>query len=594
MSINVDEVIGNGNYKIIDSIGIGGMGEVYKALQMNLDRIVAIKIIHPHLVENREVLERFRKEARIQAKLIHPNIVTIYDFMETDQNYCIVMEYVQGESVSRIIKDQGPFDPVVSISMFRQILEGIKYAHSKGVVHKDIKSSNFIITPTNVKVTDFGIAQVMDDTANPDGSSLVGTPKYMSPEQILGQKLDQRSDIYSLGVTFYEMVSGRVPFNGDTGSDFEIKKAHIKEKPLNPSELDSQIPSWVGDFITRCLSRNPDDRFESVSEMINELDYNAKPDNNKVNVDDSSYYSLVKEYLETPKSDVDNSINDTEFDKFGDLKRISFPVLINSIYREARTGCLYIQADYELNIYFQSGYVVFVESKDPSLALGEMLFEKDRISKEDQNVALNFVHETGLKIGEALIRMGKITPHELNQLLEIQMKEKAVKAFSIKTGNYDFVDKDVIDFDVIYKINPIQIVYDGVMRYVDVDDLKKNLSFNRKSAVKPVNLIKEQLRGVSFTVSKEVRILDHLNTNTKSNIGEIIDLGILIEGQALKLLHFLNLLDFVEIENESSKRVQTEPPENLKGNSISIQLDNVDATVDLNPDEIEKLKNRLQ
>ena len=115
MSFNIDEVISN--YKIIDSIGTGGMGEVYKALQMNLDRIVAIKIIHSHLVGNREVLERFRKEARILAKLIHPNIVTIYDFMETDQNYCIVMEYVQGESISRIIKDQGPFDPVVSISM---------------------------------------------------------------------------------------------------------------------------------------------------------------------------------------------------------------------------------------------------------------------------------------------------------------------------------------------------------------------------------------------------------------------------------------------------------------------------------------------
>ena len=222
-----------GNYRITEEIGSGGMGRVYKAIHLALDRVVAIKMIHPHLVGDPGVVNRFYREAKIQARLNHPNIVTVYDFLEIESGYFIVMEYVHGESLGKVISKQGAFETHIAIPIFRQILDGIRYAHLKGVIHMDIKPNNFILTPRFVKTTDFGIAQIICDTGLNAGKAAVGTPKYMSPEQILGEKTDHRTDIYSLGVTLYEMLTGRLPFNSDSGSDLEIRRGHIELPPLS-------------------------------------------------------------------------------------------------------------------------------------------------------------------------------------------------------------------------------------------------------------------------------------------------------------------------------------------------------------------------
>jgi eukaryotic-like serine/threonine-protein kinase len=154
--MSIGKVIGN--YKISQEIGHGGMGKVYKAIHLSLERIVAIKMIHPKLLSNNEMVARFYSEARIQAKLNHPNIVTVYDFFEFEDNHYIIMEFVEGDSVSNIINHQGAFDVDYGTKIILQILEGMSYAHKKNVIHKDIKTSNFILTSTNVQITDFGIA----------------------------------------------------------------------------------------------------------------------------------------------------------------------------------------------------------------------------------------------------------------------------------------------------------------------------------------------------------------------------------------------------------------------------------------------------
>ena len=178
----INQVIGH--YKITEEIALGGMGSVYKATNQKLNRTVAIKVINPNLMSNPGLINRFYKEAKIQARMSHINIVTVYDFFEHQNNHFLVMEYLDGESVDKIIKEKGPFDIVTALSMFKQMLSGLSHAHSKGVIHKDIKTSNFILTPTVIKITDFGISQLITESS--DDTSNMGTLDYMSPEQILG------------------------------------------------------------------------------------------------------------------------------------------------------------------------------------------------------------------------------------------------------------------------------------------------------------------------------------------------------------------------------------------------------------------------
>ena len=167
-----------GSYRLIHEISSGGMGRVYKAIHTSLERTVAIKMIHPELLSDTRILENFYNEARIQAKLNHPNIATVYDFFEDENRHFVVMEYVEGESISKIIKHIGPFDTDTAISILKQVLKGLAYAHSKNVIHKDIKTSNFLLTPSTVKIIDFGIAQILDDSAKEKRNSLLlGTPK---------------------------------------------------------------------------------------------------------------------------------------------------------------------------------------------------------------------------------------------------------------------------------------------------------------------------------------------------------------------------------------------------------------------------------
>ncbi|MGH7888980.1 MAG: serine/threonine-protein kinase, partial [Thermodesulfobacteriota bacterium] len=233
-----DELIGRtiGNYRISEEIGRGGMGVVYKAVHQTLEKVVAVKAFSSKSsskmsIDGLEPVIRFYKEAQTQARLDHPNIISVQDFLKFGDNYFIIMEYVHGESLGKILSRHGAFEPNIAISIFKQILDGIRYAHSKGVIHRDIKPSNFILTPNYVKITDFGVSQLTGDAKLTTTGAVIGTPKYMSPEQILGNNTDHRSDIDSLGITFYEMLTGSVPFNSDNDSDFEIKRGHVELPP---------------------------------------------------------------------------------------------------------------------------------------------------------------------------------------------------------------------------------------------------------------------------------------------------------------------------------------------------------------------------
>jgi len=256
-----------GNYLIEEKLGEGGMGTVYRALEIQLERRVAIKVLNADLARNQTIVERFRAEARAQANLMHPNIAVLYAFLVQDGNAMMVMEYIDGQNVQDIVRNRGPIQIGYAIPWFQQALAGIGAAHRLGIVHRDIKPSNLMITNAGVvKVLDFGIAKVAGGGRSlTSAGTKLGTVFYMSPEQVQAGAIDARSDIYSLGVTLYEMLTARVPF--DSESDFTVQKDHVQSPPPLLTAFVPGIPKGVEKIVLKALEKRPEDRFQTVEEF---------------------------------------------------------------------------------------------------------------------------------------------------------------------------------------------------------------------------------------------------------------------------------------------------------------------------------------
>jgi serine/threonine-protein kinase len=253
-----------GNYKIVEKIGEGGMGAVYKGIDLMLEREVAIKVLRPEFGSQPQVVERFRSEAVTLAKLNHPNIAILYSFFRQSAYFFMVLEYVRGETLDKIIEARGAMSCEEAIPLFCQALEGIDHAHRLGIVHRDIKPGNIMLTDTGIlKVLDFGIARMLGTARMTKAGHLIGTIEYMSPEQIRGQEIDARSDIYSLGILLYEMLTGRVPFASD--SEFELMRAQVEELPTPPREFAPHIPEDVEWSILCATDKDPEKRFQTAA-----------------------------------------------------------------------------------------------------------------------------------------------------------------------------------------------------------------------------------------------------------------------------------------------------------------------------------------
>lgn len=283
-----DPLIGTrlaGKYEILSVLGTGGMGVVYKGRQDVMDRIVAIKMLQSHHLNDSLSVKRFQQEGRATCKLNHPHIITVYDFgisQQTGQPF-IVMDYLQGVPLSEIIKQEGQVSVDRAIKMFMQSSDALGHAHKHGIIHRDLKPSNIVLISYDgdkdfVKVVDFGVAQIMEDSQGSDHQRLTqmgevcGSPVYMSPEQCQGHKLDQRSDIYSMGVVMYETLTNRLPLLGRTM--VETMRKHIEEPPPPFSEVrpDLYIPERVEAVILKALAKDPADRHQSMEHLVNELD----------------------------------------------------------------------------------------------------------------------------------------------------------------------------------------------------------------------------------------------------------------------------------------------------------------------------------
>jgi beta-lactam-binding protein with PASTA domain/predicted Ser/Thr protein kinase len=274
VSDSLIDTLFDGRYRVQRKLGAGGMADVYLAEDQELGRRVAIKILNGRHANDDQFIERFRREAKNAAALNHPNIVSIYDRGEAEDTYYIAMEFLDGRTLKELIIGRGAAPINVAIEYARQILSALRFAHRHGIVHRDIKPHNVLVDGEGrVKVTDFGIARAGTSQMTEAGS-IVGTAQYLSPEQARGAEVDPRSDLYSLGVVLYELLTGKTPFDGET--PVEIAMKHLSNAPKPPSKLRPEVPPELDMVVLRALAKNPDDRYQSADEMEADLERVAR------------------------------------------------------------------------------------------------------------------------------------------------------------------------------------------------------------------------------------------------------------------------------------------------------------------------------
>jgi len=260
-----------GRYEIIEKLGEGGLGRVYRIFDTRIKEEVALKLLRPEITSDKKTIERFNNELKFARKIAHKNVCRMYDLGEEGKTHYIAMEYVPGENLKSMIRMMGQLSPAQAVSIAKQVCEGLREAHSLGVVHRDIKSGNIMIGSHdgNARIMDFGIARSLKAKGITGVDVIVGTPEYMSPEQLEGKEADQCSDLYSLGVTLFEMVTGRLPFEGETSLSVAIK--HKTEPPPDPKKYNTQVPEALSQVILKCMEKDRDKRYKTVRELYDDL-----------------------------------------------------------------------------------------------------------------------------------------------------------------------------------------------------------------------------------------------------------------------------------------------------------------------------------
>jgi serine/threonine protein kinase len=257
-------------YEIIEELGKGGMGSVYRVEDTKLNQDIALKLIKPEIASDKKTIERFRNELKIARMIAHRNVCKMYDLGEDQGIRYITMEYIPGEDLKSMIRMMGQLSVGKALSIVKQVCEGLAEAHRMGIIHRDLKPSNLMIDKYgNAKIMDFGIARTLESKGLTDAGVMIGTPEYMSPEQVERKEADQRSDIYSLGVILYEMVTGRVPFEGET--PISVVHKHKYEVPQEPKKVNPQIPDELNAVIMKCLEKDKEKRFLNADEVRTEL-----------------------------------------------------------------------------------------------------------------------------------------------------------------------------------------------------------------------------------------------------------------------------------------------------------------------------------
>src|SRR6266850_1820906 len=268
--LQIGDVLG-GRFEILDVLGEGGMGTVYKALDREVDHLVALKLIRPEMAANPAILARFKQELLTARQVTHRNVIRIYDLSEVDGVRFITMEFVEGRDLRKLLLDQGKLSPEQAVELIRQVCLALEAAHSAGVIHRDLKPQNVMQDKQGrILVMDFGLARSLASEGMTQTGALMGTIEYMSPEQAMGKHLDGRSDLFAVGLIFYELLTCKLPFKAETAVASLLKRN--QERALPAAELDTSIPKGLSDIVSKCLERDPNLRYQSAQDILADLD----------------------------------------------------------------------------------------------------------------------------------------------------------------------------------------------------------------------------------------------------------------------------------------------------------------------------------
>ena len=445
----IGKVLGE-RYEIIEKIGGGGMALVYKARCRLLNRFVAIKVLRPEFTSDEDFIKKFKRESQAAASLSHPNIVGIYDVgLENDIHY-IVMEYIKGQTLKDLIKQKGSLNIEFATNIAIQIASALENAHNNHIVHRDIKSHNIMLKEDRtVKVTDFGIARAVSSCTITNTGNIIGSVHYFSPEQARGGFTDEKSDIYSLGVVIYELVTGRLPFEGETPISVALK--HVQEEPIKPSEINDKTPKSLEDIILKCMSKDISKRYGSAGEIINDLKQSLlMPNggfvrNNTIIDEDTIKIEAVKEMPSNGKTDIGN----------GNESKLSFDKGMNAIENSGKKGSkkfLYwtITSGLILAIMFVGAYFLFKNLLNVDIISVPNLMGMQEDEAEKELRKLGFIMDVAERVHNKDVPEGEIIrqdpkPDQSNKVTNpvtvfVSKGPRKIPVPPIIGKNYDEVD----------------------------------------------------------------------------------------------------------------------------------------------------------
>jgi len=415
--------LGN-RYLILEELGSGGMGKVYKALDKEVNEIVALKIIRPEIASDEESVERFKNEMKIARKITHKNVCRIYQFEEIEGIKCITMEFISGEDLKNFVKRAGQLPIKKSLEIIKQIIEGLREAHNFGIIHQDLKPHNIMIDKKgNSYITDFGIARFKETKRDEKSGMVLGTPEYISPEQVEGKEVDNRSDIYSLGIILYELITGNIPFESDTPLSLAIK--HLREEPKDPREINPKLSDSIARITIKCIEKNREKRYQSVDNLMIDIEKEIK---------------MSEEEKETT----------AKAGFFGNLKILPVDEILKILYNSKKAGILHLSHNKErIDFFFDKGEIFRANSENPAHKIGQFLLKRKKVTKDDIELCLKIQKKVDEKFCQILRSLNLISKKDIEEIMKLQFEEMIFDILKWDKGHFDFeetvLNKDDLD-----------------------------------------------------------------------------------------------------------------------------------------------------
>ena len=532
--MNIQGKMLENRYEILEKIGVGGMATVYRAKCHVLNRDVAIKVLKDEFTTDSEFINRFNAEAQSAASLTHPNIVSVYDVGQSDDMYYIVMELIKGKTLKEIISDEGRIPWKWSLNIAKQIASALEIAHKNGIVHRDIKPHNIIITEDGIaKVTDFGIAKAVTTATMTSYGNTLGSVHYFSPEHARGATTDAKTDIYSLGIVMYEMVTGRVPFDADTPVSVALKQ--VQEKPIEPISINPEIPEGLNYIILKAMEKDKNLRYNSARELLQDLDILAK----NPEVDFNSLEESIKKQVTTfiPKQDIkEEKLMDKPAVKYGLMAggiiiAILLVMFITMAILKAQRG----KEAFIPNLTGEFGEKrkTKQEAEEELKKLGFEFeeteefsddIEKDLVLKQDPKYQPNYKIKTNTKIKIAISKgteMVKV-PDEIKDKSQAELKKKTVdeiKSILDKAGlKYEEVEEfsESIEAGKLIDLK-LPGVKDGEIAKKEKIQIIKSKGSSRKEVTVPdlngksKEEARKELEKLGLSVKEESATVDYLS-----------------------------------------------------------------------------------